>query len=769
MAGKVAAVHGTADIAVTLVEVVYSTVSEPDEGDAGHQGFAVWRVRGPDGSEFRASAELSAEGWGEPGQQVVLVGKWVDHPRHGRQFQVESVRPHLEPGPEGIIRWLTRHPGVGAVTARRVVETLGPNVLEQVAVAPQLLDGIPGLTAERAQAVLLAVQDYLRNRQKASVLTWAHQQGFGPAQANAIWEWFGETAPATLGKEPWLLAQVPGFGFLRADTLAARLGVHPESPARLKAAVVYALADAAETDGHVYLPERELTERAVRLLREAAGKTGYGKGISWDATRMAEAARACAADRRVVEDSGRYYLPRLYRAEEKVREWIQRRSAGKGLLDLVEAARLAASPSISGQLDEVQRDAVTFALSMPLSVLTGGPGTGKTTTVQAVLRACRAAGLTGVHLAAPTGRAARRLVEVTGVNAQTIHRLLDYGPLEGGGFGPRKNRENPLEGRLLVVDESSMVDIELMAALVDAVPETMSVLLVGDANQLPPVGPGAPFHAIVGQGLAPVVELHRIYRQGQGSPIPVVAQQVNRGEVPAAGEEPGLSIRVYPRPPWNLPEKEREERARELRQKMAQDVLAAVKELKDRGYRPEEIQVLTPIRRGPLGVGELNIRLRELLNPRGKDRGVFAVSKREFWQGDRVMQVKNNYEKGVMNGETGTVVSTQHTVQITDRKGNIQYKPGILVRFDGGQEVGYWSGDCGELTLAYAVTVHKSQGSEYPAVVMVLGWDAYLLLQRQLVYTGMTRAAKHLVMLVEKGALEKAVETVQGLERYQAL
>lgn len=615
-----------------------------------------------------------------------------------------------------------------------------------------------------------AVISYLENRQKADVLIWAHAFGFGPAQAQAVWDGLGAEAPKVLEHNPWQLAKLPGFGFIRADTLAKQLGVAPDSTARLRAALQHVLLEAARAEGHVYLPESELLARTQSLLEDVAKQAGYGHGSATSA--LPAVLETFVGDGGLAADGERVYLGRLFLAEQRVRAWLQSRaSADGGLLSLVQAGFLVDQPDLVGNLDEVQIGAVVLALAMPASVLTGGPGTGKTTTMRAVVKAIQhALPKSTLLLAAPTARAAKRLAEVTGHHACTLHRLLDFGPGEKGRFGPRRHRERPLEGSYLIVDESSMMGIELMAALVDAVPTELPVLFVGDADQLPPVEAGAPFHAIARQGTLPTVVLERIYRTGDGSAISAAARLVNQGRAPKAGQQPGLQIRVYPRPPWGLPKKEREERARQTRAKMADDVLLAVKALIDKyGFSRDGVQFLTPIHRGPCGLTQLNLRLRDILNPGGRDRGVFEVGKREFWLGDRVVETDNDENKGVINGDIGYVVSTDGHVRVADRRGNVQVRAGMLVRFEDGREVPYWAGDAKRLRLAYASTVHGSQGTEHPAVVMVTGWDAYPLLQREMVYTGMTRAARYLIFLTEHGALEKAVATMRGMNRYQAL
>ncbi len=409
-------------------------------------------------------------------------------------------------------------------------------------------------------------------------------------------------------------------------------------------------------------------------------------------------------------------------------------------------------------LDDEQLHAVEMVLREPVSVITGPPGTGKTTILREVIARAEATGAypaTEVLLTAPTGRAARQMAEATGAQACTIHRLLEYHPQEGF----RRNGDVPLDGKLLCVDESSMVDSPLMAALLEAVPEEMRLVLVGDADQLPPVGPGAPFQDLIRSGAVPVTRLAHIYRQGAGSIIPRNAARINAGELPVPEEgNPAYTHAVYPRGE---------------RERMAQDVLAAVRRLLTAGYVPDDVQVLVPLRKGPLGAAALNQALRDVLNPGGKGEFQFQAGGSTFRMGDRVMQVRNDYEKGIFNGEIGKVVRFGETEIKDPVTGRRRAAPAMFVAYDEGtgkREVAYSAGEAaGDLQLAYASTVHKGQGGQFPAVVMALGWDAYLLLRRNLVYTGLTRARETVVMITEAGALGAAIMTPGAEERHSAL
>lgn len=402
------------------------------------------------------------------------------------------------------------------------------------------------------------------------------------------------------------------------------------------------------------------------------------------------------------------------------------------------------------RLDDVQERAVEMALAEPASIITGGPGRGKTTLVREIIRRACAGGPKDILLAAPTGRAARRLSELTGCEARTIHRLLEYHPDEGF----RRHRDNPLQGDMLIMDECSMIDLPLMSSLLRAVPRGMCLVLVGDADQLPPVGPGAPFQDLIRAGRLPVTRLERVYRQDAGSIIPRNAALVNSGRLPAT--EPGNPSYV------------RKVYARGFREKMAAGVLKYVETLLAEGHKPDDIQVLVPRRDGVLGIKTLNPRLRDLLNPSGRDRGVFKAGEREFWVGDRVMHLVNNYDKGVFNGEIGIVMEVTDIAVVNPLTKRHEATPGMVVGYEDGtgkfRLVTYTAGDASEVDLAYASTVHKAQGGEFPAVVFALAMDAWLMLRRNLVYTGMTRARERVILLTEQGALETAVKT-PGTER----
>lgn len=766
--------HQEEKIIATLIRRIFAAPEEPER-----EPFAVW-LASANGEEFRAAGSVAD--WGEPGDEVALVGTWVDDPRYGRQFHATVVLPHLPVDVRGLARWFARQPGVGPATARRVAAAVAGGGIERLLDDPSLLDQIADLNRAQKDAVRRALALYREHREREQVIIWCRQHGLGAAQAEAVFRAYGEDAPRILTADPWRLARLDRFGFLTADALAQQLGAPADGDQRLMAAVIYTLEQAAASGGHVFLPAGEVVLQTFQLLKETAKSRGYGVGLGEQIYRRLPAAvQALEQDSYIVLESDRVYLPRLWLAERTVWRWLERRAGMPGILGGAQAAELVGNPVIRGHMDDVQASAVMDALTHGASILTGGPGTGKTTVTRSLLKALRRIQEPFIPLlAAPTGRASKRMAEVTGVAAKTIHRLLEFHPVMGD-F--QRNADNPLDGSFLIVDETSMADLPLFAALVRAVPDDMPVLLVGDADQLPPVGPGAPFQEIIRQGLLPVARLERIYRQGEGSAIAINARRVNAGETPGpiTGDK-SYRQTTYPRAPRNLPGPAREQANRELRIRMADDTVDAVKEYLKAGWQPSDIQVLCATRRGALGVAELNRRLREILNPDGRHKGVFSTrSGREFWVGDRVMHVRNDYHKGVFNGESGRVVEVNVPVAV-DSRGVVvlsedggpgtRQEIGLIVEFEDGsgvRRVPYYAGDIGDLELSYAITVHKSQGGEFPVVVFALGWDSYLLLKRNLVYTAITRAREAVVVLAEEGAVEQAVRSVDVAQRYQNL
>jgi exodeoxyribonuclease V alpha subunit len=670
------------------------------------------------------------------GESLELEGRWVDHPEHGRQFEVERYRTVLPATVEGIRRYLGSGliKGVGPVTARRIVETFGAETLDVIDHRPELLREVPGLGPKRVARIARAWEE---QQQIKAIMLFLQDLQISPGLAVRIYKQYGEGALGVVRATPYRLADdVYGIGFLTADRIAQSVGIPHDSPQRLGAGLRYALSKAAD-DGHCFLPWDELVQQAAKLLEvDEAGVAAVLGAIT--------ITREVHVERRG-EERHVYLLP-FYHAErslaERLRELMAAPSAVAGFYGTANWARvfehLAERRAID--LTERQRQAVVMALSHKVSVLTGGPGTGKTTILGIIIAALRQRGDPFV-LASPTGRAAKRLSEATGAEAKTIHRLLEFSPVGGPHF--KRNAENPLEARMVVVDEVSMLDVLLANHLLKAVPPEAHLLLVGDADQLPSVGAGRVLRDILESQAVPSVHLDAIFRQAEGSGIVANAHRINRGEQPFTR---GLDDFFF------FPEPDPEACAALVVDLVQRRVPARF------GLDPRrDIQVLTPTHRGAAGVAGLNAALQQALNPPAPHRPEHRFGATVFRLGDRVLQLRNNYDLDVYNGDIGEIAAIDPEEQL------------LTVRFDGVRDVAYDFGLLDELTLAYAISVHKSQGAEYPCVVMPLLTQHYMLLQRNLVYTGVTRA-RHLVVLAgDRRALAMAVKNNRVEARFTGL
>jgi len=664
------------------------------------------------------------------GEHLQLKGRFEIHPRWGEQFKVTwwySVLPATEAGirkylASGLIK------GIGPELAQRLVARFGPETLEVIEKSPDRLTEVPGIGKKRVQQIMA---DWRSQHEARKILVALQGLGVGMAHATKIYKQYGAQAMEVVTGNPYQLAlDIQGLGFATADRLASRLNLDPQAPARLAAGLVHVI-DEMSGEGHVFVPLDMLLEKSRQLLRVPVEP-------------LSRALMALSRDGRVVvqdwsEGKAVYKRP-AWVAETGIARDLARITSSiaatpplhlEDLLGLVQKER-------GLELSEEQVRAVTLALQEKVAIITGGPGTGKTTIVSCILDLYRRIGAR-VRLMAPTGRAAKRLSETTGAEAATIHRALEFSP-QTGGF--KRNASEPLRADAIVVDEMSMVDTFLMYHLLKAVPSGARLIMVGDVHQLPAVGPGNVLKDLMDSGVVPVARLTQIYRQAKQSLIVVNAHRINQGVFPVLPRRFGKVDFVF----VELQEPEA------IKGRLL-DLVA--RELPWRyGFDPiRDLQVITPMHRGPVGIQNLNHELQQCLNGRAPR---FTFGARVFRRGDKVMQLKNNYYKEVFNGDIGQVMG------FNAESGQ------LLVEFDG-RLVSYDPGEGEEITLAYAVTVHKAQGSEFPAVLLVLTTQHYLLLQRNLLYTALTRGRRLVVLLGSKRALALAIKNDQPVRRFTDL
>ena len=653
-----------------------------------------------------------------PGETIRLWGRWVNDARFGRQLRMERYETILPGTVHGIEKYLGSGliPGIGPEYAKRLVKAFGVDTLRVISEEPRRLQTVPGIGQKRAKQLCAAWE---KQRAVQSIMLFLQGHGIGASQAIRIYKQYGEKAAAILRENPYRLAQdIAGIAFRSADKIAEQLGVARNAPQRIEASLAY-LLDRAGDSGHVF-EQKDMLIRDAKELLEIQEETG-----------AFEAALASLESRGLVmREDDSIFLTRLWQAETECARLFKRLIAATAetvpikidkAIEWVEATQ-------SIQLSDEQREAVRTAIRSKVLVITGGPGTGKTTILNGILAIFNAKNVS-MELAAPTGRAAKRMEATTGREARTIHRLLEFSPKEGG-F--QRNEARKLEAGLFVIDEASMVDITLMHSLLRAIPSEARLILVGDVDQLPSVGPGNVLLDVIASQAAPVVWLKTVFRQASQSGIVANAHRINKGEFPEFNSTDFFFV-----------ERKDPGQAMETIVQLAAERIPA-----KFGFDPKrEVQVLAPMRRGETGVTRLNEALQEALNPGGK-----RIERRPFGLGDKVMQLSNNYELDVFNGDTGiiTLVDTEL------REVQIAYDDRVVL---------YGFDDLDEVGLAYASTVHKAQGSEYPAVVMPMLNEHFLLLQRNILYTGVTRAAKIVVIVGDPRALGRAVRNIRPTQR----
>ncbi|WP_059171239.1 ATP-dependent RecD-like DNA helicase [Bacillus sp. FJAT-27445] len=677
-------------------------------------------------------------------ESYLFFGEFKDHPKFGLQFQVTHFRKDIPQSKQGVIAYLSSEmfKGIGRKTAESIVEVLGENAISRILNQPSLLDSIPRLPPEKAKMLYDTLMEHQGLEQ---VMVALNQYGFGPQLSMKIYQVYKETTIEIIQKNPYKLVEdIEGIGFGRADELGYQLGISGSHPDRIKAACLYTLEAQSMQAGHVFLEARDLLEKVKALLEENQRDLIEYEDITAELIKLEEEGKVAGEGQHV-------YLPSLYYSEKGLVTNIKR------ILEQTDfSAQFPESEFLLalGELEErigveyapSQKEAIQTAIQSPMMILTGGPGTGKTTVIKGIVELY--AELHGcsldpkdymkkdqafpILLAAPTGRAAKRMSESTGLPAVTIHRLLGF----NGSEGFSHDEETTLEGKLLIVDETSMVDIWLAHQLFKALPDSIQVILVGDEDQLPSVGPGQVLKDLLRSERIPTVRLTDIYRQAEGSSIIRLAHEIKKGKLPVdlAAQQPDRSfIKCHG-------------------SQLAQVVEKVAANARKKGYHPRDIQVLAPMYKGPAGIDRLNVILQELFNPNseGKKKEL-AFGDVKYRIGDKVLQLINQPESNVFNGDIGEIVSIFYAKENTEKQDM------AIISFDG-IEVTYTRQDLNQITHAYCCSVHKAQGSEFPIVIMPVTRSYFRMLRRNLIYTAITRSRQFLILCGEEDAFRLGVE-----------
>ncbi len=733
-------------------------------------GFTVARLAPNDAGRLFRSELLTVVGalpGVNVGELVDVTGEWELHPQHGRLLGVTSFTPHSPVTAEGLRRYLGSGviKGIGPKLAERIVNQFGEDTLAVIELEPERLTSVSGISAHKRDLIM---RGWEAQREIREIMIFLQGFGVSPGLGAKVYQQYGKQSLTVIRENPYALERdIHGVGFKTADTLAVRLGLPRDSLPRLMTGVKHALSEAASADGHCYLPRAELLTRAATLL-ETPPDAINSIGEAIEQLRAEKEVFVEADPEDATEDAQRVYLAPFFYAENGTARRLRLLLNAPSALPPVserEWERVLSGVGSSGaaQLSPSQRAAVRLAYESKVTTLTGGPGVGKTTTIRALLDILD---LQGVEyaLTAPTGRAARRMTEATGRPASTLHRLLEFQP---GSYEFAYNERRPLPQRFIIVDEVSMLDILLAYRLMRAVATEASLLLVGDADQLPSVGPGAVLADILASERAPCARLTELFRQAQQSAIIVTAHRVNAGEVPSLRSEPSSDFFFL------------RADSPEAAQRLVVDLVA--RRLPARyGFDPvRDIQTLAPMYRGAAGVTALNLALQARLNPLNPARpgaqgeAAVAYGDHTLRVGDKVMQARNNYDKGpagVFNGDLGyvTAVDAENGGVLVTFPDTVSEQQGERAE-RGGVTVAYEPHELDELALAYACTIHRAQGSEYPCVVMPLVAQHYLLLRRTLLYTALTRARRLCVLVGDPRALRQAVENSQRAARYTGL
>jgi exodeoxyribonuclease V alpha subunit len=719
--------------------------------------YSVVRIRVEETNAAYDEKEAVVTGYFPPiyeHETYIFYGKLKEHPKFGLQFHVERFQKDLPQTKDGVINYLSSalFKGIGKKTAEAIVETIGDNAISKILENPSILDSVPKLAPDKAKSLYDTLVEHQGLEQ---IMIGLNQYGFGPQLSLKIYQVYKQDTLSIIQSNPYKLVEdIEGIGFGRADELGFQLGISGSHPDRIKAACLYTLETYCMQEGHVYIEAKELLVMVKALLEENKRDTIEFTEISAELVKLEEEGKVIIEERRI-------YSPSLYFSEKGIVSNLKRILSQTQYKDqFPESEFLLALGKLEERLNveyaPAQKEAIQTALMSPVMILTGGPGTGKTTVIKGIVELY--AELHGVSLdinsyknddpfpfvlAAPTGRAAKRMSESTGLPAVTIHRLLGW----NGSEGFSRNEDNPIEGKIVIVDEMSMVDTYLANQLFKALPDEIQLIMVGDEDQLPSVGPGQVLKDLLLSQVIPTVRLEHIYRQAESSSIIELAHEIKKGRLPA-----------------NIKEQQKDRSFFSCStSQIAEVVEKVVKNAKKKGYTAKDIQVLAPMYRGPAGIDHLNKLLQEIFNPNsdGKRREL-TYGDVVYRVGDKVLQLVNQPESGVYNGDIGEVISILYAKENTEKQDM------VIVSFDG-IEVTYTKQDLSQITHAYCCSIHKSQGSEFPIVILPTVKSYYRMLRRNLIYTAITRSKKFLILCGEEEALRLGVERNNELTRKTTL
>lgn len=704
-------------------------------------GYTVARLKAPRMSELvtivGSFANLQA------GQTLQMQGTWREHPKYGPQFQVTQYQETKPATLTGIEKYLGSGliKGVGPVTAKRIVAHFGVETLDIIEHHLDRLVEVPGIAKKRIKMIQAA---WVEQKAIKEVMLFLQTHGVSTTYAVKIYKRYGDESIQIVTANPYRLAtDVYGIGFVTADAIARNLGIHPNSEFRYRAGLLHILSEAAE-EGHCFLPQSELVERTVERLALPDHRIDASDILALTTDMTIDGELMMQGGTRDLQGQFLCYAPPFFHTEQGLANRVKHLLSQPVTVDVPRVERWIDRfvTSTRLQLSQQQRQAVVMAASHRVLILTGGPGTGKSFTCKTIVALWKAMGKT-ITLASPTGRAAQRLSEMTGQEAKTLHRLLEIDPKT---MKFKRDQDNPIPAEAIVVDEASMMDLFLANSLFKAVAPNAHLLIVGDTDQLPSVGPGAVLNDLIASGLMPVVRLTQVFRQAQQSAIVTNAHRINGGELPQlerVGNQPKSDCL------WFMAENPQYGVAG------IQDMVTHL--IPQLGFDPaRDVQVLCPMSRGEMGTRNLNQVLQQLINPPHPSKAELVRGGMTFRVGDRILQLKNDYNREVFNGDLGIISAIDTEEQE------------LLARF-GERDVAYDYADLDEITLAFATTIHKSQGSEYPVVILPIFTQHQIMLSRNLIYTGLTRARRLVILVGGQKAIAMAISQVRDQQRYTLL